>query len=238
MNAIYTGRIQMKTFLSAFAIFALACFLASPVSADPAPPNPCGNHGNNCETGSPTETTNTNTNDNTAVGVGVGIGIAGARSSSGSASFSGSNSAAEGGDASSDQQQSQNTDVHAHASNRVNNSNSTDSNSTNSNNSSTGDDTVTVTTNANHQGSAASSAAAIVIGSCSKGVSAQSHMGGGSMASPDEVCLLFSLSSMYRLHGNIELSDKALADAAQILRFRNNPVRRSFQAIPLIGNIF
>jgi hypothetical protein len=63
-------------------------------------------------------------------------------------------------------------------------------------------------------------------------------MGGGSIASPDDVCLLFGLSSMYRSVGNVELADKALSDAATILRWRANPVSRFFGAIPLIGRIF
>lgn len=85
---------------------------------------------------------------------------------------------------------------------------------------------------------AAASAADIVLGTCQTGMSAQTHMGGGSMGSPDEVCLLFTASQLAYSQDKPELGDKLLNEAVEILRVRANPVRRLFQGIPLIGRLF
>lgn len=202
----------MRSLTIAFAIFASAFFLSFPVSANGSSN---GHNNGNGHQSAPTESSS----DSTAVGVGVGI--------------AGSSSNA---DVTIDNDAYSTQSLHSHNSSRVSNFNEGATSDASNDVDASSDTTVNV--DSDHGGSAASSAAAIVIGACSKGVSAQTHMGGGAMASPDEVCLLFSLSSMYRLNGDIEKSDKALEDAASILRFRANPVRKGFQAIPLIGNIF
>ena len=85
---------------------------------------------------------------------------------------------------------------------------------------------------------AASSAASLYLGSCQAGVSAQTHMGGGSLGSPDSVCLLFTASQVAASLNDYELAHKLLGEAVEILKIRTNPVRRFFQGIPLLGRVF
>lgn len=84
----------------------------------------------------------------------------------------------------------------------------------------------------------AASAADLVLGTCQAGLSAQTQMGGGSLGGPDEVCLLFTLSQMYQAQGNTEAANAVLKRAEDTLKWRNNVVRRAFQAIPLLGRMF
>lgn len=84
----------------------------------------------------------------------------------------------------------------------------------------------------------ASSAPNLVLGTCQAGLTAQSQMGGGSMGGPDEVCLLFTLSQIQLAMGDREAAYRSLDLAETTLKWRANPVRRFFQAIPLLGRIF
>jgi hypothetical protein len=84
----------------------------------------------------------------------------------------------------------------------------------------------------------ASSAPNLILGTCQAGLTAQSQMGGGSMGGPDEVCLLFTLSQIQLAMGDREAAYRSLDLAETTLKWRANPVRRFFQAIPLLGRIF
>jgi hypothetical protein len=84
----------------------------------------------------------------------------------------------------------------------------------------------------------ASSPSTLILGTCQAGLTANTQMGGGSMGGPDEVCLLFTLAQMYYEQGDTEAGDRTLKRVDDTLRWRNNVVRRFFQAIPLIGRIF
>jgi hypothetical protein len=91
---------------------------------------------------------------------------------------------------------------------------------------------------AGHGQHPASSPGTLILGTCQAGVSANSQMGGGSLGGPDEVCLLFTLAQMHAGLGNFPAAADALKRADDTLRWRNNVVRRFFQAIPLIGRMF
>jgi len=175
-------------------------------------------------------------NDTTAVGVGVGVGLGGhggnamANSISGSGVFKSGNSDVDV-DASSRNVnvQGQRTDV-----------NTSDFNTQGQNQGQNqginfSDDDSVVYKEAENS---ASSPGALILGTCQAGVAAQTQMGGGSLGGPDEVCLYFTLSQMYYSQGNQEAAAAALKRAEDTLRWRNNVVRRAFQAIPLIGRMF
>lgn len=85
---------------------------------------------------------------------------------------------------------------------------------------------------------AASSAATLILGTCQTGFSAQTHMGGGSVASPDTVCLLFTAAQLADSFGDVELRDFLLNRAVTILKARTNPVVRGIEATPLFRKIF
>lgn len=84
----------------------------------------------------------------------------------------------------------------------------------------------------------ASSAADLMLANCQKGASAQGFGGGGSIGSTDEVCHLFALYALREARGERGEADQVLEEITDIMKIRTNPVRRAFQAIPLIGNIF
>ena len=84
----------------------------------------------------------------------------------------------------------------------------------------------------------ASSAADLMLANCQKGASAQGFGGGGSIGSTDEVCHLFALYALREARGEVAQADQVLEEITDIMKIRTNPVRRAFQALPLIGNIF
>lgn len=98
----------------------------------------------------------------------------------------------------------------------------------------TGDNTVTITEDNRFP---ASSAASLYLGTCQAGVSAQTLQGGGSLGSPDEVCLLFTAAQVASSQNRPELATKLLDEAVDILKIRSNPVRRFLQGFPLIGRV-
>lgn len=84
---------------------------------------------------------------------------------------------------------------------------------------------------------AASPAASLYLGTCQAGMSAQTLQGGGSLGSPDEVCLLFTAAQVASTQGRETLANKLLDEAVDILRIRSNPVRRFLQGVPLLGRV-
>jgi hypothetical protein len=85
---------------------------------------------------------------------------------------------------------------------------------------------------------ATSSSATLVLGTCQAGASAQTFQAGASIGSPDEVCLLFTASQLALTQNNPHLAADLLDRAVTVLKWRANPVRRAFQALPLLGRLF
>jgi hypothetical protein len=101
----------------------------------------------------------------------------------------------------------------------------------------TGDNVTTVSANTSYR-LPASSAADLMLANCQKGASGQAFGGGGSIGSTDEVCHLFGLYALREARGEQAEADQILEEITDIMKIRTNPVRRAFQALPLIGNIF
>lgn len=107
----------------------------------------------------------------------------------------------------------------------------------NHNSTTTNNDTTNTTTVEGDEDSKrrAHSAAALVIGTCQTGFSAQGPMGGASAAASDSVCLLFTASQMATEQGNTALASELLDRSVSILKWRTNKVRVFFQGLPLVG---
>lgn len=98
--------------------------------------------------------------------------------------------------------------------------------------------TNTTTTTKHNEDASASSPASLVLGTCQSGLSVNTQLGGGAIASPDSVCLLYTLAQLQRSAGHVDQADATLNRAAEILNARTNPVIRFFESIPLLRRIF